>query len=268
MNKNIQDAPASTTAARGGPQSVGRIFAILDVLSASPKGESLSELAVRTNAPKSSLVGLLTGLTDEKCLVRDEAGRYSLGPRFISLAMRAVSGRELTKLMRPAMEKLVELTGETAVLGALTEDTKLAIYLDRVESNNPIRYAVAVGERRELHCTAIGKVLLAHFPSDQIEQHFKSLKPEIFTDKTVTNSDQMRQAISRILEEGLAITSDERILGASGVAAPIYGSDGEVIAAIAVAGPTDRFLANVSLHKKFVREAAAECTRLAGGRDN
>ncbi|MBL4740657.1 MAG: IclR family transcriptional regulator [Sneathiella sp.] len=264
MNKKPLEA-ASASTGRGAPQSVGRIFAILDVLSTNTKGASLSELAVHLDAPKTSLVGLLTGLTDEKCLVRDDGGRYSLGPRFISLAMRAVSGRELTKIMRPAMEKLMEKTGETAVLGALTEDAKLAIYLDRVESNNPIRYAVAVGERRELHCTAIGKVLLAHFPSDQIEQQLKLLKPEVFTEKTVTNVSEMRQDLSRILEEGIALTSDERVVGASGVAAPIYGSGGEVIAAIAVAGPTDRFLKNVTLHKECVREAAAECTRLAGG---
>ncbi|MEH6401932.1 MAG: IclR family transcriptional regulator [Sneathiella sp.] len=267
MTKKSQNISVPGSTVRGGPQSVGRIFAILDVLSTSVNGASLSELAILTNAPKTSLVGLLVGLRDEKCLVRDESGRYSLGPRFLSLAMRAVSGRELTKLVRPAMEKLMEKTGETAVLGELAEDAKLAVYLDRVESNNPIRYAVAVGERRELHCTSIGKVLLAHFSSDKIERYLKTMKPEIFTKKTVATPNQMRNDISRILEEGLAITSDERVVGASGVAAPVYGSEGNVIAAIAVAGPTDRFLANVSSHKKFVREAAAECTRLAGGRD-
>lgn len=268
MKKTAPEASSSVAPIRGGPQSVGRIFAILDRLAGNAKGASLGELALSINAPKTSLVGLLAGLTEEKCLVRDESGRYFLGPRFISLAMQAVSGRELTRLVRPAMEKLMEQTGETAVLGALADGADLAVYLDRVESNNPIRYAVAVGERRELHCTAIGKVLLAHFPSDRVEQHLKTMKREVFTKKTITDLKNVRKEMSRILEDGIAITSDERIVGASGIAAPIYGRDGNVIAAIAVAGPTERFLGHLIEHEKSVRDAAEECTRLAGGRVN
>ncbi len=109
-------------------------------------------------------MGLLQGLTEEGCLLRDQAGRYRLGPRVRSLALRAAAGEDLALLARPALAKLVEATGETAVLGCFAPEGDMAVYLDRIESHNSIRYAVAVGERRELYCTAMGKVLLAHFP--------------------------------------------------------------------------------------------------------
>ena len=73
--------------ARGGPQSVGRILAILESLTTARGGATLSELAVNTGAPKTSLVGLLAGLTAEGCLRREATGRYVLGPRFLSLAL-------------------------------------------------------------------------------------------------------------------------------------------------------------------------------------
>ena len=84
--------------------------------------------------------------------------------------MRARIGRELAALARPILVGLVEATGETAVLGALAPDADLAIYLDKVESANSIRYAVTVGER-ELYCTAMGKALLAHFKPARHRAH-------------------------------------------------------------------------------------------------
>jgi len=169
---------------RSGPQSVGRIFSILDAIAGSRTGATLSELAVIAGAPKTSLVGLLAGLTAEGCLFREASGRYSLGPRVHSLAMTAMVGRELVMLARPILHRLVEATGETAVIGTLAPDADLAVYLDKVESSNPIRYAVTVGERRELHCTAIGKALLAQFEPGRLKKYLRSGVRKRFTAQT------------------------------------------------------------------------------------
>jgi len=254
------------TVGRGGPQSVGRIFAILDSLAGRHEGASLAELAVGTGAPKTSLVGLLSGLVEEGCLRRDEAGRYSLGPRFLSLAMRAVAGRELITLARPVLAELAEATGETAVLGAMATDADLATYLDKAESSNPIRYAVTVGERRELYCTAMGKVLLAHFDDERFERYLKQTKRQAFTAATITAAADLRAERKRIRRDGFARTDDERGTGAGAFAAPIHDSDGAVIAAIIVAGPSPRVRENAERNERLVRQAAAECTRLVGGK--
>ncbi len=140
--RNPFPARAKTTskAPRAGPQSVGRIFGILESVSGARAGATLSELARITDSPKTSLVGLLAGLTAEGCLLRDDSGRYSLGPRIHALATQTMAGRELIVLARSVLRSLVEATGETAVIGALAPDAELAVYLDKVESANPIRW--------------------------------------------------------------------------------------------------------------------------------
>ncbi len=250
---------------RNAPQSVGRIFAILDALASAGGTMSLAELAVAAEAPKTSLVGLLTGLVAEGALVRGEGGRYVLGPRVLSLAMRVAGGEELVKLARPVMERLCEQTGETVVFGTLAPGADLAHYLDRVESTSSIRYAVTIGERRELYCSSMGKILLAFMPEERREQFFQSVKRIQFTGQTITDEQKLRAEIATIRRIGLARSSDERIIGASGIGAPIFGNDGSVVAGLVVAGPTDRFLRRRETHETLLIAAAAECTKLAGG---
>ena len=265
----MRSAPADTntpsSVPRGGPQSVGRIFSILESLVAAADGATLSELAVDTGAPKTSLVGLLAGLTEEDCLLRDEAGRYVLGPRFISLAMRATAGRELMMITRPVLVELAESTGETAVLAALAPDVDVTTYLDRMESSNPIRYAVNIGERRDLYCTAAGKVLLAGFAPARLKAYLKSTSRQKFTATTIVSMRDLGAELSRVKEDGIARTADERIEGASGLAAPIFSADGEVMAALLIAGPSERMAANRIENERLLKDAAAKCTRLAGG---
>ncbi len=265
MRKTMKELNSSSPTSRGGPQSVSRIFSILDSLANSAQGATLSELALNTGAPKSSIVGLLAGLTAEGCLIRDDTGRYSLGPRFISLAMRTAAGRELLVLARPVLARLMEATGETAVIGALASDADLATYLDKVETSNPIRYAVTVGERRDLFCTALGKVLLANFAPERLTQYLKSTARKRFTATTVTKISNLRAELEQIRKDGVSRTRDERIVGASGLAAPIFANNGEIVAAVLIAGPTERIWANVKFNENLVKQAAAECTGLIGG---
>jgi DNA-binding IclR family transcriptional regulator len=258
----------TTSASRSGPQSVGRIFAILDFLVKSSSGATLSELAVSIHAPKTSLVGLLAGLIEEGCLIRDDAGRYLIGPKFLSLAMRTISGRELSALVKPIMTKLAEVTGETAVFGMLEPDAELVQYQDKVESQNPIRYAVTIGERRELYCTALGKVLLAYFDNDQFKKYLKNTQRNQYTDNTITKSASLMAEIKKILKEGIATTNGERFADVSGIAAPIFSGGGAVVAALSIAGPSVRMKENFIKNEQLLRQAAAECTLLAGGSDS
>jgi IclR family transcriptional regulator, acetate operon repressor len=255
----------NSSPSRGGPQSVGRILTILESLSRVTHGATLTELSESTGAPKTSLVGLLTGLTDEGCLVRDEGGRYFLGSRFLSLAMRAVAGRELSALVRPVLVDLVAATGETAVLGALAPNGSEATYLDKVESSNPIRYAVTIGESRELYCTAVGKSLLAWFAPDRLEAFLKSKTRTRFTDTTITGKRELVTELTKIRKEGIARSFGERVAGACAIASPIFSADGSVNATLLVAGPWDRMQANSERNEKFLRKAADDCTCLAGG---
>jgi IclR family transcriptional regulator, acetate operon repressor len=261
--------PASTKpgpkSRRAGPQSVGRIFGILDCIAAERSGATLSELARITGSPKTSLVGLLAGLTAEGCLVRDTSGRYALGPRVHSLATQAMAGREFVMLARPVLQSLVEATGETAVIGALAPDAELAVYLDKVESSNPIRYTVTVGERRELYCTAMGKALLAGFEPARLRRYLKATPRRRWTETTITSAADLLAEAARVRRDGIARTNGERVGGASGLGAPVFAGDGSVVAALLMAGPSERMRANQRRNEALLLQAAAECSRLAGG---
>ena len=259
LNKGKQASP------HAGPQSVGRMLAILEQLADNPSGATLSELAVLTGAPKTSLVGLLTGLVSEGCLVRDETARYALGPRFMSIAMQATAGRELVTVVRPFLIDLVERTGETAVLGALSPEADSAIYLDKVESTNSIRYAVDIGERRDLYSTAVGKLLLAFFEPARLAAYLEATDREQYTAHTITKTRALEAEMAKIREEGIALSFDERVAGASAVAAPIFAHDDTVAGALTVAGPSDRFQANQDAIIELVLKAASDCSRLMGG---
>jgi DNA-binding IclR family transcriptional regulator len=263
VTSRTSDTPAPT-ASRGGPQSVGRLLCILERLAAHRAGATLAELASAVGAPKTSLVGLLAGLVAEDAVHRDETGRYRIGTRVLALAVRALSGQDLLTLARPVMTALAARTGETVAIGALAPDQEMAVYLAKVDSPNPVRYAVSVGERRELYCTAVGKALLAHFDTDRLARYLDDHPRRSYTPATLTRAPQLLRELERIRRTGVAFACDERFPGASGVAAPIVSPNGRVVAALLVAAPSERMRANAEAIEGALRDAARDCSRLVG----
>lgn len=245
------------------PQSVDRIFAVLDRVSRdNAKGASLADLARDIGAPKTSLLALLAGMVASGRLTKDDAGFYRLGARMFSLAMRIVGSLNLSSLARPALEGLMQDTGETALLGALAPSGDQAMYIDKVETASALRYTVSLGEQRELYSSAIGKVLLAFLPADRQEAYLKSHELRAFTPATITSRSELRAHLAEIRQQGFASTAGERIVGADALAAPVFGSGGEVIAALVVAGPSERMRAHRARH---VERLLAAATQLSSG---
>lgn len=263
MRTILASTDNDTVSRRAAPQSIGRMLLILERLVAARAGVtgnvSLNDMAEATGTPKSSLLGLLQGLREEGCVVRDADGAYALGNRFLRLATNAVFGDQMVEILRPVLTELVAATGETAVLGALSADQRMITYLDRVESPNPIRYAVATGVQRELHCTAGGKLLLAHMVPDRLEAALGAIARTKFTPGTITDKRRLRAELARIRLDGLSRSADERIAGASGLAVPVFGPDGLVAATILIAGPTDRMRQAAAHNEAAMHRAAARC---------
>ncbi len=257
--KRVSAAPRAPA-----PQSVERIFTVLDHLAAERGGDSLAGIARVAGAPKSSMVGLLAGMVDGQYLARDEHGRYTLGPRMLSLAMRVSAATDVTALARPVLERLVEQTGETALVGRLAPDAELAAYVAKVESANPIRYTVPLGERRELHCTAIGKLLLAFMEPARRERYLaRPLKG--FTPQTITSVRRLRAELEGIARGAVSYTESERVEGASAMAAPVFGPTGDFVLGVVLAGPAERMRAARARNEAKLRDATERITRLVSG---
>lgn len=255
-------APVSTS-----PQSVDRIFAVLEYLASHKTGAGLAELARTVDAPKSSLTALLAGMLERGHLVKDDAGLYRLGPRMFSMAMRIVGSLDLASLARPILERLSADTGETSLLGALAPAGNVAIYIDKVESTSALRYTISLGEERELYCSSIGKLLLAHMPPAQQQAYFKATPLKSFTDTTITTAAAMRRELDTILAQGYAQTRGERIVGAHAIAAPVFGYEGEMLAALVVVGPAERMRAGGDQHRARLLAAAKQLSQHMSARD-
>jgi IclR family acetate operon transcriptional repressor len=250
--------------ATSAPQSVERIFSVLDCLSVRAAGETLSGLAKEVSAPKTSLLGLLAGMLERGVLLRDESNRYSLGPRMQELASRIVARRGLAEIAHPVLVNLARETGETALLGTLEPQGDRASYIDKVESANPIRYTVPLGTRRVLYASAIGKLLLAHQPAERIDAYLTNFRLEPLGHRTITRPEALRAELQRTREAGLSRTEDEAVEGAAAFAAPVFDGLGRVVAGVVVAGPTGRMRAQSTAIELAIREAASTLSRALG----
>ena len=238
-----------------GPRSLTRLLGIFDVLAKSPDGMSLAELNVALESPKSSLLNLLRPLVAEGFLMHD-AGRYRLGPSIFRLSAGVMAAWNFSKLLHPFLVELSKSTNETVYIGVLDVEHKEITYVDVIESEQSVRYSMHIGLRRPLYCTAAGRVLLAHAPDAFITDYMKSVKLERRTSQTIATKKALRDELDHILESGLSVSRGELLPDSAGVSSPIFGPNGNVIAAMAIGAPLERFdRERPQLEKHMIRVA-------------
>jgi IclR family acetate operon transcriptional repressor len=264
----VERAPrAKRSAAVNGTRhrATDRVIDILELTAASPDGLPLKDLSLRVETPKSSLLPLLRTLSARGYLEQGRAGEYRLGPRALELAARSSGRRELVDAARPALDALMRRTGESAFLTTLAGDAPAVVFIDVVETDQLIRYTVNVGQRSPLHATANGKAILAVLPAAEREEILKSLPLKRYTDRTLTTVSALCAALDEVRAAGVALSLDEIVRGASGIAAPVYDRDGRVVGACAVGGPTDRMKPRMRQLVADVKATARSITTLLGG---
>ena len=183
-------------------QVLDRAFQILDNLEANRAGLGLSELAERLQMHKSTAHRLVMVLESNRFVEREaESGKYRLGPRLTQLGMSALSRRDLYSAARPFMTYLVEKTGETAHLGVLRDGEVVSLF--NVESGQNLRTPVTVGARSPVHCSSLGKAMLAFQPPLEIEAFLRGRTFRAYTRNTITGSIRLKQDLRDILEARL-----------------------------------------------------------------
>ncbi|WP_114576452.1 IclR family transcriptional regulator [Saliphagus sp. LR7] len=228
------------TSARGtgpdtGIKSTDTLISILEVLQ-SRDGAGVTEIAEELDRSKSTVHSHLQSLRAHRC-VRKDGTTYRLGLRFLSFGGHACNRTGLLEIVRPEVDGLVEETGETAQM--VVEEHGRGIYVCQSRGAEAVRTDSHVGTEVGLHCTAVGKAILAHLPEDRVREiaDRHGLPPR--TDETVTDLDELFAALERVRERGYAIDDGERIPGIRCVAAPVR-TDDSVIGALSVNGPTKR----------------------------
>ena len=244
------------TTMRDGPRSVDRVMDLLELFARDRQPKTLSQLCVLLGTPKASLFSLVGALAKREMLVRDEAGRYQLGPASLRVAMSMVATRSFTDLTHPFLLKLARETGETALIGCLDLQSLKAVYIDKAESESSVRYTVPIGQTRDLHCSSVGKLILAYRP-DIAELVMKKPKLARHTDNTIVDKKLLTAQLRTIRRSGISRTIDEATFGATGMAAPVLNAGGDIVVGVVVAGPTQRIRPNMTKVEQALRKAAA-----------
>ncbi len=216
-----------------------RSLKLLETVAAAGRGLSLSDLASAIEVPKPTVFRLAQRLEQGGYLVREPGrGGFSVGPRLLRLSLDTVRTSGTNAERHAILKALVASLGETCNFTTLAGSDVL--YLDRVETRWPLRVHLEPGSRVPLHCTASGKLLLAHMPPARRRSLLASLELTAETPSTITSIAGLEEECARILRDGYSMDDEEFLLGLIAVAVPVRSPSGAVVAAIACHAPSAR----------------------------
>ena len=221
-----------------GTQAVERAAALVATAVRADEPLGFAELVESCDLAKSTASRLLTALERAELLERDSVGLYRAGPLFWLYAARHDRWDELVRLARPTLDQLGEDTRETVNLAVAQGDR--VVQVGQVDS----QYMLGTRDWTEIdvppHASALGKVLYAYAALPAPRGRLQRLTPQ-----TVADGVALERQLARARTRGWAVTVDELEIGLSGVAVPVRGGHGDVVAALGVSGPTQRFQGRV-----------------------
>jgi DNA-binding IclR family transcriptional regulator len=219
--------------------AINRMVAVLNCFSSEEPLLSFTEISQRLNLPKGSAHRLLQVLESNGLLTRSAGGRgYQLGYQLIRWGMLARSASDLRNIALPALRALSQACGETSFL--LVREGNAGICLERVETSQPMRVALRVGERQMLHAGAGAKVLLAFLPEADIRRVLAEIELVPLQPRTITERETLWAELAAIRARGYATSFEETALGTMAIAAPVSDSQDRLVAAIGIEAPLTR----------------------------
>lgn len=245
-------------------RATGRVLEIFEYLAATGEITTLALLSARMDIPKSSLLPLLRTLVARQWLEQPQPATYRVSSNPMFGGREASDRRVLQELARPFLVRLSMETGESSVLGVLPPEGDSVVYIDKVDSPHTVRYCAELGATRPLHCTSSGLAVLAFMPRERRNAVLRSLDLPKFTPRTVTNRKEIEKRLEEVVRSGIVVSVQEFNIGATAIAAPIRDRDGDVRAACALAGPSDRMLDSLERNKEAVKAAALAISAALG----
>jgi len=214
-------------------QSLGRALQIL--VSLGEGDRSLDELATELEVHKTTVLRLLRTMEAERFVRHDDAHRYRLGSRLFALADVAREQHVVREIAAPHLRRLNQRSGQTVHLAAY--ENGQVIYIDKLDSVQSVRMYSQIGVPAALHCTAVGKVLLAALPKRIRETLVEGIDYRRFTDRTITGPDELRAELDRVRAQGWAEDHAEHESFINCIGAPIADSTGRVVGAVSISVP-------------------------------
>jgi IclR family KDG regulon transcriptional repressor len=200
---------------------------------------TLQELVNQTGLPKTSVHRMVSTLEEAGFLKRGLTGTYELGLAFLQFG-HAVSERlDIRKMSLPVMQQLKEEIGEAVNL--IIRDGNEAIYVEKVDTTEPVRVYTAIGRRAPMYAGACPRILLAFLPKKHLEQYLETVQLLPIANNTITDKNVLRRVLEEARKNGYTVSHSELANFTSAVAAPIFNHSGQVVAGLSIVGPENRF---------------------------
>ena len=211
---------------------------ILDLLRSDDGALGISDISRTLHMSKATVYRLVHTLAMAEYIELDgERGRYRLGRKLVQLGSVAISRLDVARLAFPYLDALMRRHEEEVHLGVLVQGE--VVYVSRAVSNGTPAMLPRVGLRAPVHCTSVGKALIAFQPAGVIAALTRNgLKR--YTPRTVTDPKQLRRDLVEVHRHGYATSFEEFEIGLNAVGAPVRDHAGEVSAAISISGPAHR----------------------------
>jgi DNA-binding IclR family transcriptional regulator len=228
---------------------------ILEAIKHSQSGVGLADLSRSVELPKATVYRILSTLEGRGYLDRRENGSYRMARKLFELQRPGAVEQLLSQAAHPLMERLANECKETVNLGIL--DAGEVVVIDTVESPQAVRMSSKIGNRRHLHATALGKVLLAGLGEKELLRLIRLKGLARLTPRTLASKPALTAEIQKVRQQGHALDDQENESEGRCVGAPILGPDGKFLAALSISGPVFRM--SLALAHSLVADLKKTC---------
>ena len=236
--------------------------AIMKLLGTTKDGFKAADIARTLELPVTTTLRIMATLQLEG-YVRKVDGRFELGPVLIHLGNASLAGTEIREAALPVLQQLTSVTEETAHLAIPCDNRALIVAVQ--DSPHPLRAASRPGYLAELHCSSTGKIFLAYLHADRLSELCGKKENIRRTPHTLTTLTEIKRETELTRKRGYSLDNEEYHPGVRCLAVPVYGSEGNVVAALGITAATVRFTKDrISEIAAKVGAAAAELSRSLG----
>ena len=241
-----------------------KLLSILEILLQQNSPTNMTEISEKLGLYPSTIHRILDTLKHWGYVEQEaDTQRYQLGPKLLELGLAKLNQMDLVREATPYLKDLINQCNETVHLGILREGE--VFYLAKEESSQTIRMCSYVGKRAPLHCTALGKVLLADIPEEERKKILEDKELPRLTDKTITDKKELEKELKVVKKQGFALDRGENEKDVRCIAAPIRNHQGKVIAAISISSPAYRTDLNKQNYlKKALIQVSNEISKRLG----
>lgn len=213
---------------------------IMDAVAAGKDGRTLAELTKLTGMPRATVHRLLWTLAAHNVVsYSPETKTYRPGIKTMEWSQNVMSRYDWRSVLEPHLDRLAADTHCTILVGVLCEG-KL-VYINKREADTELKVSATVGRVCPPHRGILGKILMAYLPAAAVDELLMADPLDHLTDCSIISAGELHELLEQVRRDGYIVAHDQTISGVSGIAAPVFGRQGKVVAAIGLLAPSSSF---------------------------